>query len=89
MPRPRSKNPCIAISITIPRKLLDAIDDKLTRTDSRSKWIARACTNELVDDDFNVPDRQLFAAVHARLPDGVMKDLLLEHIIASNRDVSS
>ena len=47
---------------------MDEIDDRLTRTDSRSKWIARACTNELVDDDFNVPDRQLFAAVHARFP---------------------
>lgn len=84
MPRRRAKDPTTAISITIPRSLLDEIDEELAPTSSRSLWIATACRMRLEDDDLQVSDRQLFAAVHARLPSGVLKDLLLEHITSSN-----
>ena len=89
MPRRRSTDPTIAISITLPRSLLDKIDDELTRTSSRSKWIAAACNMRLADDFFwPETDKQLFAAVHARLPAGVLKELLLEHITSSNHDAN-
>ena len=84
MSRRRAKDPTTAISITIPRSLLDEIDEELAPTSSRSLWIATACRMRLEDDDLQVSDRQLFAAVHARLPSGVLKDLLLEHITSSN-----
>ena len=47
MSRRRSKNPTTAISITVPRSILDQIDDELTRTQSRSAWIAGACRDKL------------------------------------------
>ena len=84
MPRRRSKDPTIAISITLARSLLDEIDLELSPAASRSSWIAAACRMKLSSDDLHVTDRQLFAAVHARLPAGVLKDLLLEHITSSN-----
>ena len=84
MSRRRAKDPTTAISITLPRSLLDKIDDKLTRTDSRSAWIARACVNELVDDEINVPTRQLMAALHARVEDDeTLRTLLLDRITSS------
>ena len=86
MPRRRATDPTTAISITLRRSLLDMIDDELTRSDSRSQWIAKACQMRLSSDTLALTDRQLFAAVHARLTDGVLKDLLLEQITSSNRD---
>ena len=84
MSRRRSADPTTAISITLPRSLLDQIDQELTPRSSRSRWISLACRKKLDNDTWHVPDRQLFAAVHARLKDGVLKDLLLEHITSSN-----
>ncbi len=84
MSRRRARDPTTAISITLPRSLLDEIDQELAPTSSRSLWIATACRIRLDDDDLHVSDRQLFAAVHARLPAGVLKDLLLEHITSSS-----
>lgn len=84
MSRRRAKDPTTAISITLKRSLLDMIDDELTRASSRSKWISQACQMRLSSDTLALTDRQLFAAVHARLTDGVLKDLLLEHITSSN-----
>ena len=84
MSRRRAKDPTTAISITLPRSLLDEIDQELSPTSSRSLWIATACRMRLDDDDLHVSDKQLFAAVHARLPNGILKDLLLEHITSSN-----
>lgn len=80
MSRRRSKDPTTAISITLPRTLLDEIDSKLTRNDSRSAWIARACMNELVDDEINVPTRQLMAALYARIDDETLKTVLLDRL---------
>lgn len=81
MSRRRSKNPHTAISITIPRTILDKIDNKLSATSSRSLWIATACHMRLEESALSLTDRQVFAAALARLPEGVMKDLLLEHIL--------
>jgi len=80
MSRRRSTDPTTAISITLPRTLLDEIDSKLTRNDSRSAWIARACMNELVDDEINVPTRQLMAALYARIDDETLKTILLDRL---------
>ena len=80
MSRRRSANPTKAISITLPQRLLDEIDDKLTRTESRSAWIARACMNELIDDEINVPTRQLMAALYARIDDETLKTVLLDRL---------
>lgn len=80
MSRRRSSDPTTAISITLPRTLLDEIDSKLTRNDSRSAWIARACMNELVDDEINVPTRQLMAALYARIDDETLKTVLLDRL---------
>jgi hypothetical protein len=80
MSRRRSTDPTTAISITLPRTLLDEIDSKLTRNDSRSAWIARACMNELVDDEINVPTRQLMAALYARIDDETLKTVLLDRL---------
>jgi metal-responsive CopG/Arc/MetJ family transcriptional regulator len=80
MSRRRSADPTTAISITLPRTFLDEIDSKLTRNDSRSAWIARACMNELVDDEINVPTRQLMAALYARIDDETLKTVLLDRL---------
>ncbi len=80
MSRRRSTNPTKAISITLPQQLLDEIDDKLTRTESRSAWIARACMNELIDDEINVPTRQLMAALYARIDDETLKTVLMDRL---------
>jgi metal-responsive CopG/Arc/MetJ family transcriptional regulator len=84
MSRRRSADPTTAISITLPRTLLDEIDSKLTRSDSRSAWIARACMNELVDDEINVPTRQLMAALYARIDDETLKTVLLDRLTSGS-----
>ena len=80
MSRRRSSNPTKAISITLPQRLLDEIDDKLTRNESRSAWIARACMSELIDDEINIPTRQLMAALYARIDDETLKTVLLDRL---------
>ena len=50
MSRRRAIDPTKAISITLPMSLLNDIDDKLTRTSSRSLWIATACKTRLKQD---------------------------------------
>lgn len=84
MSRRRSANPTKAISITLPLSLLDEIDDKLTRTQSRSAWIANACSLHLHDDGINIPTRQLMAMLHARIDEPVLKTLLLDKLTSSN-----
>jgi len=49
MPRRRSKDPTTDIRITIPRSILDAIHDELEPTASRSRWIATACRDKLME----------------------------------------
>lgn len=69
MSRRRSKNPTKAISITLPQRLLDEIEDELTRNDSRSKWIASACEAKLGAEGTLVQDattKQLLTILYNR-----------------------
>ncbi len=66
MSRRRSANPTRAISITLPVAILDAMDDQLTRTQSRSAWIAAAITMRLEQRAMEIETRQLMAMLHAR-----------------------
>lgn len=56
MSRRRSTDPTTAISITLKRTLLDKIDDELTRTMSRSRWIANACEDKLAGGTASIAD---------------------------------
>ena len=72
MPRRRSTNPTTAISITLPRRMLDQVDDQLTRTQSRSAWIASAIAEKLSSNDVSLQTadtKQLLAVLVNR---GVM-----------------
>lgn len=83
MSRRRSSDPTIAISITLPRTLLDRIDDELTRTQSRSAWLAAAARAKLDNVDVEIPTRQLLAMLHARVDEPVLKTLLLDRLTSS------
>lgn len=87
MPRRRSVDPTIAISVTLPRSLLDKIDDELTRTSSRSLWITNACKARLDDSKaMDFPTRQLMAMLHARVADDEgLRAILLDRLSNSNR----
>ncbi len=84
MSRKRSKDPTIAISITLPRSLLDKIDDQLTRTSSRSKWIADACSYKMgTYEASDIDTRRLLAMLHARAThdgDTTLATLLLDRL---------
>lgn len=90
MSRRRSKDPTTAISITLTRSILEKIDDSLTRTQSRSAWIAFACQARLDNDDqINLTTRQLMAMLHARInghdgkeSDETLKTLLLDRLVS-------
>lgn len=84
MSRRRSSNPTKAISITLPLSLIELIDDELTRTDSRSAWIARACLSQLEESTSEIPTRRLMAMLHARIDEPVLKTLLLDKLTSSN-----
>ena len=85
MSRRRSINPTKAISVTLPQNLLDEIDDILSYSQSRSRWIAHACQEKLQNYDSPSPlvvdssVRQLMAALISReeTPE-VLKKLLLQ-----------
>lgn len=88
MSRRRSLNPTKAISVTIPENLLHELDDQLSYSQSRSKFIANAVEEKLKKYDSPSPlvsdssVRQLMAALVAREEtDGVLKKLLL-HILS-------
>ena len=83
MSRRRAKDPTTAISITLTRSILDKIDDSLTRTQSRSAWIASACQNKLnelkTSSIGDAPTRQLMAALSSREDiDSTLRHLLLQ-----------
>lgn len=84
MSRRRALDRTTAISITLPRTLLDRIDDELTRTSSRSLWIATACRMRLEEDDtLGIEDRQLMAMLHARATangDTTLATLILDRL---------
>ncbi len=80
MSRRRSTNPTKAISITLPLSLLDEIDDQLTRTSSRSAWIAGAVAMRLEQKAMEISTRQLMAMLHARIDDETLKTVLLDRL---------
>lgn len=81
MSRRRSKDPTTAISITLTRSILDKIDDSLTRTQSRSAWIALACQRKLENNEnIEFTTRQLMAMLHARVDDETLKTVLLDRL---------
>ena len=85
MSRRRSPNPTTAISITVTRSILDKIDDSLTRTQSRSAWIASACQARLDNNEqIDLSTRQLMAMLHARVDDETLKTVLLDRLTSSN-----
>jgi len=84
MSRRRAKDPTTAISITLPRSMLDEIDDHLTRTQSRSAWIADACRIKMGEYPAgNIDTRQLMAMLHARIDDKTLKTLLLDRLTSN------
>lgn len=84
MSRRRSHNPTKAISITLPLTLIEKIDDQLTRTQSRSAWIAKACQSQLEEQVSEIPTRRLMAMIAARTDDEVLKTLLYSKLTSSS-----
>lgn len=82
MSRRRATDPTKAISITMPLSLLEEIDDHLTRTQSRSAWIADACRVKMGDYPAgDIDTRQLMAMLHARVVhDETLQAILLDRL---------
>ncbi len=81
MSRRRSTNPTKAISITLPQTMLDDVDDHLTRTCSRSAWIAGAIAMRLEQRAMEITTRQLMAMLHARSGDDeTLQTILLDRL---------
>jgi len=85
MSRRRSSNPTKAISVTIPENLLKELDNRLSYSQSRSRFISNAVEEKLKK--YNSPSplvsdssvRQLMAALVARdETEKVLKTLLLQ-----------
>ena len=60
--------------------MLDDVDDKLTRTQSRSAWIAGAIAMRLEQRAMEIPTNQLMAMLHARIDDETLKTLLVDRL---------
>jgi len=82
MSRRRSTNPTMAISVTLPRRLIEELDDILSYSQSRSKWIAQACEDKMQKYDSplleDASDRQLMGCLHEKTNDPFLKKLLLQ-----------
>jgi len=82
MSRRRSANPTTAISVTLPRRLVEELDKVLSYSQSRSKWIAQACEDKMQKYDSplleDASDRQLMGCLHEKTNDPFLKKLLLQ-----------
>jgi len=82
MSRRRSANPTMAISVTLPRRLIEELDQVLSYSQSRSKWIAQACEDKMQKYDSplleDASDRQLMGCLHEKTNDPFLKKLLLQ-----------
>jgi len=68
MSRPRSTDPSVALSIAVPQSLKTRLDQELSYTQSRSKWVCHAI-NEKLNQEFDytsIPTNQLLGMLHAR-----------------------
>jgi len=68
MSRPRSTDPSVAMSIAVPQSLKTRLDQELSYTQSRSKWVCHAIKEKLNQEfDYDsIPTRQLIGMLHAR-----------------------
>jgi metal-responsive CopG/Arc/MetJ family transcriptional regulator len=85
MSRRRSANPTKAISVTLPGSLLEKLDNRLSYSQSRSRYISSAVEEKMQKYDSPSPlvsdssVRQLMAALVARNEtEKVLKTLLLQ-----------
>ena len=68
MSRPRSTDPSVAMSIAVPQSLKTRLDQELSYTQSRSKWVCHAIKEKLSQEfDYDsISDVQLIGMLHAR-----------------------
>lgn len=68
MSRPRSTDPSVALSIAVPQSLKTRLDQELSYTSSRSKWVCTAIKEKLNQEfDYeSIPTRRLLGMLHAR-----------------------
>jgi len=68
MSRPRSTDPSVALSIAVPQSLKTRLDQELSYTQSRSKWVCHAIKEKLEQefDYTSIPTNQLLGMLHAR-----------------------
>jgi len=68
MSRPRSTDPSVALSIAVPQSLKTRLDQELSYTSSRSKWVCTAIKEKLEQefDYTSIPTRRLLGMLHAR-----------------------
>ena len=82
MSRRRSVNPTTAISVTLPRRLVEELDEILAYSQSRSRWIAQACQDKMQKYDSplleDASERQLMAVLHHTTKDETLKALLFQ-----------
>jgi len=68
LPRPRSRDKVVPVSIALPISLMMRLDNELSYTQSRSKWVCHAI-NEKLNQEFDVssiPTGQLLGMLHYR-----------------------
>lgn len=68
MSRPRSTDPSVALSIAVPQSLKTRLDQELSYTQSRSRWICHAIKEKL-DQEFDyssIQSRHLLGMLHGR-----------------------
>lgn len=84
MPRPRSRDKVVPVSIGIPVSLMTRLDNELDWSQSRSKWVASAIISKL-DDDFDytsIPSKQLCSMLYNRgVIDYNMFTLLCQQVV--------
>lgn len=68
MSRPRSTDPSVALSIAVPQSLKTRLDQELSYTSSRSKWVCHAIKEKLNQefDVSSIPTGQLLGMLHYR-----------------------
>lgn len=87
MSRPRSTDKSIPISVALPGSLVKRLDQELSYTSSRSKYVAKAIENRLNEIESSaVSDastRQLMAALMARKDITNQLRLILETLVSN------
>ena len=84
MPRPRSRDKVVPVSIGIPVSLMLRLDNELDWKQSRSRWVKSAILGKL-DDDFDytsIPSKQLCSMLYNRgVIDYDMFTLLCQRVV--------